>query len=70
MMLLAQASGQAVTGLNTFGLILMAVTITFVLLLNIFCFWKILTEPDPGEHHHAPLEIDTGDADEPNNEQP
>jgi hypothetical protein len=34
-----------------------------VLFLCAFCFWRILRESTPSEHHHAPLDINTRDAD-------
>jgi hypothetical protein len=41
----------------------MAVSVTLVLGLCTFCFWRILREAAPSEHHHAPLDIDTRDSD-------
>ncbi len=54
--LLAQAPG-----LNAGGWIMLVGCIGLVLSLCAFCFWKIMTEPKPSEHHHAPLDIDTHD---------
>jgi hypothetical protein len=45
------------------GVILMTICVGLVLLLCVFCFWRILRESTPSEHHHAPLDIDTHDAD-------
>lgn len=41
------------------GILMMALSVTLVLGLAIFCFYRILTEK-PHEHH-APLDIDTHD---------
>ena len=48
-------------GLNTGGWIMLIGCIGLVCALCLFCFWKIMTEPKPSEHHHAPLDIDTRD---------
>jgi hypothetical protein len=48
-------------GLNVSGWIMLIGCIGLVCGLCAFCFWKILTEPKPSEHHHAPLDIDTHD---------
>jgi hypothetical protein len=61
MVLLAQAVTEAPVELTTAGAALMTVTILFVLALNAFCFYSIMREAHPEEHHHAPLEIDTQD---------
>ena len=45
------------------GIAIMIVSILLVLGLCVFCFWRILREPSPSEHHHAPLDIDTHDDD-------
>ncbi len=58
--LLAQTESVA-EGLTISGTIVMLVTVGLVCALCAFCFWKILTEPEPSEHHHAPLDIDTHD---------
>ncbi len=58
--------GQAVdtqTGLTTAGAIVMTSSILLVLGLSVFCTIRILREPAPSEHHHAPLDIDTHDRD-------
>ena len=52
--LLAQAEGEAVT-LTAAGAIIMAISVLLVLGLTAFCFWRILREPAPSAHHHAPL---------------
>ena len=50
-------------GLTTGGRIVMIGCITFVCSLCVFCFYRIMREPRPSEHHHAPLDIDTHDLD-------
>ena len=45
------------------GMIVMGASILVVLSLTVFCVTKILSEPNPESHHHAPLDIDTHDAD-------
>jgi len=59
--LLAQAAAGAET-LTLGGALIMTASVVLVLGLNIFCFWRILREQQPAEHHHVPLEIDTHDA--------
>ncbi|HUU98380.1 MAG TPA: hypothetical protein VM487_21820 [Phycisphaerae bacterium] len=49
--------------LGTAGVMLMTICVGLVLFLCAFCFWRILREQKPSEHHHAPLDIDTRDAD-------
>lgn len=58
--LLAQAEGNAVT-LTATGAVIMTISVLLVLGLTVFCFWRILREPSPSEHHHAPLDVDTKD---------
>ena len=50
-------------GLNTAGWTVMIGCIGLVCGLVVFCFSRILREPKPSEHHHAPLDIDTRDGD-------
>lgn len=50
--------------LTTAGVILMTGCVGFVLALGAFCFWRILREKEPREHHHVPLDIDTRDLDQ------
>ncbi len=45
------------------GGLIMTACIGLVLALTTFCMHRILREPDPTKHHHAPLEIDTHDRD-------
>ncbi len=59
-MLLATLLAQEVR-LTVQGGVVMTVCIALVLALNLFCMRRILSEPHPEEHHHAPLEIDTKD---------
>lgn len=54
---LAQAANGEVT-LTVAGGIIMAISVGLVLGLTVFCFWRILREPAPSGHHHAPLDID------------
>lgn len=58
--LIAQAAESAVT-LEPAGMVVMAVSILLVVGLTLFCVLRILREPTPAEHHHAPLDIDTHD---------
>jgi hypothetical protein len=46
------------------GWLLMTSSVGFVVGLTIFCFRRVLRSPAPGEHLHAPLDIDTKDTDE------
>lgn len=48
-------------GLNVSGWTLMLLCIILVTVLMVFCYYRILREPRPSEHHHAPLDIDTRD---------
>ena len=50
-------------GLTTAGWIVMVSCIALVCGLCAFCFYRILREPRPSEHLHAPLDIDTHDRD-------
>ena len=38
-----------------------APSVGFVVALTVFCFARVLRTPAPGEHMHAPLDIDTHD---------
>ena len=49
--------------LNAGGWTVMLGCIGFVCCLMVFCFYRILREPQPSEHHHAPLDINTHDHD-------
>ena len=48
-------------GLNAGGWVMLIGCIGLVCTLCSFCFWKILTEQEPSQHHHTPLDIDTHD---------
>jgi hypothetical protein len=41
------------------GWILMGCSVGFVLALTAFCFYRVMRTPEPKEHMHAPLDIDT-----------
>jgi hypothetical protein len=49
--------------MTTAGWIVMICSLTFVLSLLTFCFYRVLTTPTSTEHMQAPLEIDTHDQD-------
>ena len=49
--------------LSTGGWFMMIGCIGSVCSLAAFCFYRVLREPNPGAHHHAPLDIDTRDLD-------
>ncbi len=44
------------------GWIFMLASVGFVLWLTAFCFYRVLSKPSAAEHMHAPLDIDTHDA--------
>lgn len=50
-------------GLTTTGAIVMIGCIASVIALMVYCYYRVLREPRPSEHHHAPLDIDTQDTD-------
>jgi hypothetical protein len=58
--ILAQAADESIR-LTVGGGIIMTGSIILVVGLLIFCMSRILREPHPKEHHHAPLETDTDD---------
>jgi hypothetical protein len=41
------------------GWILMSCSVGFVVVLNAYCFWRVLRAPVTKDHLHAPLDIDT-----------
>lgn len=45
------------------GWIVLIACVGLVVGLCVFCFYRILREPSPSAHHHAPLDIDTHDRD-------
>ena len=47
--------------LNASGWIVMIGCVGLVCGLVVYCYWRVLGEPKPSEHHHAPLDIDTKD---------
>ncbi len=56
--------GKPVAGLTPAGATIMTLSIALVLAMTIFCFWRIMREPAPETHHHAPLEIETDDVEQ------
>jgi len=46
------------------GWLLMTSSVGFVVGLSIFCFTRVLRSSAPGEHLHAPLDIDTHEKDD------
>ncbi len=48
--------------MNLGGWIFMLTSITAVVSLITFCFYKVLTKPSAADHMHAPIEMDTRDA--------
>ena len=59
--LVSQQEQTAPAGLTPAGATMMIASITMVIALCVFCTYRILREPHPETHHHAPLEIDTND---------
>ncbi len=49
--------------MRTGGWIFMLLSISFVLCLTAFTFYRVLRRPASTEHMHAPLDIDTRDQD-------
>jgi hypothetical protein len=49
--------------MTTAGWILMLTSCGAVLALVLFCYMRVLRTPASTEHMHAPLDIDTHDAD-------
>lgn len=63
--LLAQTEAPLNGGLTPAGWAIMVISLSAVISLNIFCFYRVLTiSPDDVQDLNAPLEIDTGDLDE------
>lgn len=48
--------------MRTSGWIFMLFSVGFVVILTAWCFYKVLVKPASADHMHAPLEIDTHDA--------
>lgn len=59
--LLAQ-SAESTVKLEPAGLAMMVFSVALVCGLTLFCVVRIFRERAPSEHHHAPLDIDTHDA--------
>jgi hypothetical protein len=51
--------------MTTTGMAMMVMSNLVIVTLMAYCFWRVLTSPDPEETEHAPLEIDTRDDDTP-----
>lgn len=41
------------------GWILMSVSLGIVLVLTVYCYWRVLRAPKAGHRLHAPLDINT-----------
>lgn len=65
--LVAQAVGPQQVEMTPAGWAIMTVSLTAVAMLNAFCFYRVLTIPAAAAEQHlkAPLEIDTGDLNDP-----
>ena len=64
-LLIAQAETPLEGGLTLAGWTIMVTSLLAVVLMNVFCFYRVLTiSPDDVQDLNAPLEIDTGDLDE------
>ncbi len=48
-------------GLSFSGWALMISCVGLVCGMTVFCYYRLLRNPRPSEHHHAPLDIDTHD---------
>ncbi len=59
--MLIAASAPQYSGLNAGGWTVLVFCITLVCGLVAFCYYRLLREPKPSQHHHAPLDIDTHD---------
>ena len=49
--------------MTTFGWVFMLTSVTGVVTLITYCFYRVLTSPGAENKMHAPLDIDTGDLD-------
>ncbi len=47
--------------MTTAGWIIMIASLTMVISLLVFCFYRVLSAPHSTDHMHAPLDIDTHD---------
>ena len=43
------------------GWVLMGLSLSFVLVLVTYCYWRVLRTPQTRDRIHAPLDIDTGE---------
>ncbi|MCL5269803.1 MAG: hypothetical protein M1457_04445 [bacterium] len=50
--------------MTVYGWIFMLASVGSVVGLMVFCFWRVFRTPRLEEHMHAPLDIDTHDADQ------
>jgi hypothetical protein len=57
------ATTEEVARVTLAGWLLMIGSVGFVLGLTAFCFLRVIRSPAPGEHLHAPLDIETKDRD-------
>ena len=48
-------------GLTVGGWLFMLTSLTFVVVLTAYCFYRVLAKPSATDHMHAPLDIDTHD---------
>ncbi len=48
--------------MTVYGWIFMLLSCGFVTALTVFCYCRVLRAPTTTEHMHAPLDIDTHDA--------
>ena len=55
--ILAQAA--AAGGLSSGGWAMMVGCLSMVIGLCVFCLWRILRDPRPGDRHHVPLDLRT-----------
>lgn len=58
------AQNTTLQELSPAGTALLVGCVGFVLTLCGFCFYRLMREPTPAEHHHTPLDIDTRDWDD------
>ena len=61
-LLIAQI-GEPTVKLELSGMVVMGISIAIVCGLSVFCIVHLLRGKELGEHHHVPLDIDTGDTD-------
>ncbi len=61
LLILAQSPDPGAMTLTLSGALVMGLSILLVLVLCGFCLGRILSERHPESHHHAPLDIETGD---------